>query len=161
MLVHKATMGVLVEIYTGEVGYNSNGCTYPVYRAPTLEDVDDPDEWWEVPPGTAFSKTLAHYYPNLIPITDENGQLIGVKRMDLIERQKRIAETKKAVAAEKEAALKQTGYKKVRSRARNIMPGLKIATDNEVNEMLDNVFGKVVKPKPVPKKRKNSKNGFK
>lgn len=79
MLIHKATMGVLEYFWTGKYQTNHSGNLVPIDRPATLSDVDDPEEWWEIPNNCTLARTIHIYYPWITPEIDSDGRLIGVK----------------------------------------------------------------------------------
>ena len=77
MLVHKATMGVLLDLWTGEHRRDPvTGKDIPILRAATLADVPDPEGWWVVPANTPLGRRILRYYPNLVPVVGEGGELL-------------------------------------------------------------------------------------
>lgn len=78
MLVHKRTMGVLAEIWEGYYTREADGSLLPVCRRVKLSDVDNPEEWWEVPSRGALASKILWNYPFLRPVVDENGALVDV-----------------------------------------------------------------------------------
>lgn len=111
-------MGVLDRIWTGQHTRGPNGIQCPVERPAVLSDVDDPEEWWEIPGSGALAKKIRRYYPWITPDIGQDGNLVDVQ----IQR-----ETPKQASAReelrKEAA--KRGYKQPkRLRPRGIMPFL-------------------------------------
>ncbi len=79
MLVHKATMGVLDQFWTGRHRKVTDGGEEPVMAEHTLENTPlDPAEWWEVPRGSALGRKLRRYYPFCSPVVSQDGSLDGV-----------------------------------------------------------------------------------
>lgn len=79
MLVHKATMGVLDQFWTGRYRKAPTGGEEPVMAEYTLENTPlSPDEWWEVPRGSALGRKLRRHYPFCSPAVSEDGSLDGV-----------------------------------------------------------------------------------
>ncbi len=79
MLVHKATMGVLDQFWTGRHRKTSAGGEEPVMAEHTLENTPlDPAEWWEVPRESALGRKLRRYYPFCSPEVSADGRLDGV-----------------------------------------------------------------------------------
>ena len=78
MLIHKATMGVLDRLWTGEYRRSPDGMVQPADRWATPADVERPEEWWEVPSHGPLARTIRTHYPWLEPQVDEAGALIGV-----------------------------------------------------------------------------------
>ncbi len=80
MLVHKRTMGVLDQYWTGENRTEPDGNVYPVMAEYTLAGTGlDAADWWEVPASSPLGRSLRIYYPYCSPVTDEAGELIAVR----------------------------------------------------------------------------------
>lgn len=78
MLVHKATMGVLDRLWTGQYARGPDGTRVPLERPARLTDVDDPEVWWEVPASSPLARKLRLHYPWLRPEVGEDGRLTDV-----------------------------------------------------------------------------------
>lgn len=80
MLVHKATMGVLDQIWRGEYIRSRSGSPIPLLRSARLEDFPELNaaDWWELPDTGPLAKRVRRYYPLLTPVTDEAGELMDV-----------------------------------------------------------------------------------
>lgn len=78
MLVHKRTLGVIETVWTGKYVL-VQGVSYPVDQQVRISDVDDPDEWWELPKDSKLAAKIRKLYPWMIPEIDEQGNLIGVQ----------------------------------------------------------------------------------
>lgn len=78
MLVHKRTMGVLDRIWTGEYRRGPSGLPEPADRPATLDDVEEPGDWWEVSSIGPMAKVIRMYYPWMVPRVDGAGNLVGV-----------------------------------------------------------------------------------
>ena len=79
MLVHRSTMGVLLDIWTGEHRWDPvAGENIPAMRPAKPGDVPDydPAEWWEVPADTPLGRRILKYYPALTPVVGEGGELL-------------------------------------------------------------------------------------
>lgn len=78
MLVHKATMGILDKIWRGEYIHSKNDGLIPLLRSVQLEDFPELNaaDWWEVPDTGPLAKRILRYYPLLLPVTDEAGELV-------------------------------------------------------------------------------------
>lgn len=81
MLVHKRTMGILDYVWAGEYSRISASLSEPKKKYITISDVENPDEWWEIPNNSSLARTICRYYPWVIPKTDFDGNLIGVEIM--------------------------------------------------------------------------------
>lgn len=117
MLIHKATMGVLDRVWLGKYQYDAKlGTKTPVLHAVTLSDVDDPEDWWEIPSNSSLAKMVQRYYPRIFPEVDtETGQLVNVRI------QKEKEEQTLAVPFAKSEA-EQRGYKRrVQIRPKDVM----------------------------------------
>lgn len=82
MIVHKQTMGAIHTTWTGETKLAPGGILEPIMVPARLSDFPwlEPEEWWEIMPDqTALIKKILRYYPDLIPVTDRNGNLVDVK----------------------------------------------------------------------------------
>lgn len=80
MLIHKATLGVLDYIWTGAYKTCPDGTRVPIERPAIPGDIPgyDASEWWEAPSSGPLAKKIRLYYPDLIPILDPDGELVGV-----------------------------------------------------------------------------------
>lgn len=77
-LVHKATMGVLDRLWTGQYTRTPDGAASPLERPAALSDVEDPENWWEIPSRSSLAGRIRLHYPFLRPVTDAEGQLVDV-----------------------------------------------------------------------------------
>lgn len=79
MLVHKKTLGVLQWYWDGVSMVTYDGVTMPKMEPVTLTTHElDPNEWWQVPNGTALARKIALCYPFFDPVVQE-GELVGVQ----------------------------------------------------------------------------------
>ena len=119
MLVHKRTMGVLDRIWKGFYRRGPGGVSEPVCQTATLADVDDPDEWWDIPSTDHLAAVIRSCYPWLEPQVDEAGALTGVTVL----REGRSEEERLREARAREAA--RRGYRSPgRVRPKGLMPFL-------------------------------------
>lgn len=104
MLVHKASMGVLEYIWTGQYRRDGTGTKVPVERLAKLADLPelDPADWWEIPGDTTLAKRLRIYYPDVEAIVSPSGELVDVKPLqtakvpeDPVEQQERREEARR------------------------------------------------------------------
>lgn len=119
MLVHKRTLGVIETIWTGEYATN-HGTSYPVDSQIHIADVDDPDEWWELPKDSKLAAKIRKLYPWMTPEIDEQGNLIGVQsdKPDSVD--------VNAVNEERKKEAQARGYKYAgRARPKNLMSFLR------------------------------------
>lgn len=79
MLIHKVTMGVLDRIWTGQHTTGPDGRKIPLDRPAVLSDVENPEEWWEIPGTGPLARTVRMYYPWIIPQSGPDGVLAGVQ----------------------------------------------------------------------------------
>lgn len=139
MLVHKASMGILVEVYTGvnrSIRYEGMDRSLPQYRRVTLRDVDDPENWWEVPDSSTLGIQLKRYYPDVIPHVDEKGQLVSItpigRLVKYAERDALAEEAKKKALAE----ANERGYANAYNiRPTKIFPFLNVTEEEEQAEI--------------------------
>lgn len=118
MLVHKATMGILDRIWTGQHTRGPDGILNPVERPARPSDVDDPEEWWEIPSSGTLAKKIRRYYPWITPEIGQDGKLVDVQIQRDTPKQAVIREELRKEAAKR-------GYKQPkRLRPRGIMPFL-------------------------------------
>ncbi len=103
MLIHKATMGVLNWVWTGTCCRGPGGALEPVYRRAALADVDDPENWWEIPNTGALYRRVRDNYPFLEPQTGPDGELLGVDVPGDPERQARAEAAQEALREEARA----------------------------------------------------------
>lgn len=83
MLVHKKTMGVLNEFWTGKTKKQKDGKIFPVMEEYTFENTCLPEnEWWYIPSKSSLGRRLIILYPYCKPIIDENGILINIEKED-------------------------------------------------------------------------------
>lgn len=121
MLVHKATMGVLDRVWTGKHAHRPDGTLCPIDRPAVLADVDDPEDWWEIPGTGPLARTIRMNYPWIRPETSLSGELTGVVVTRTLERQ---TEAQAVQEARREEA-RERGYKRTgRMRPRGLMPFL-------------------------------------
>lgn len=108
MLVHKATMGVLDEIWDGTYRKQADGSYAPVSRHTNMADFPElsPEDWWEIPDTSPLAARILRSYPFICPVMAENGELLDVVPLSFAD-QEREAEKKTLDA---EAA--RRGYKK-------------------------------------------------
>lgn len=78
MLVHKQTMGIIDRVWTGDYMTDQNGVRIPIERKVILDDVDSPDDWWEVSTDSSLGKRIKKFYPFITPIVDNDGNLVDV-----------------------------------------------------------------------------------
>ena len=69
-------MGVLDRIWTGRHTLSPDGVLIPVERPAVFSDVDDPEDWWEIPSRGALAYKIRRYYPLLSPVVDGEGRLV-------------------------------------------------------------------------------------
>lgn len=127
MLVHKKTFGVLQWIWTGDYTYDNRG-TYrkeiPVEHEATLEDIpeEERDEYFVVDAKSSLGKKLTLYYPDVIPIYDDDGNLVDVKST-VVEQKRAEKEARNDLLTEE---AEKRGYKnRGRVRSKNLMSFLK------------------------------------
>lgn len=117
MLIHKATMGVLDQIWTGEYRRSPSGGREPLERQASMDDVDDPEHWWEIPGNGPLAKRLRTLYPCCDPVVGEAGELLDVRPWAQSQEEDREAHRQKA---------RSRGYRSPgRVRPENLMPFLK------------------------------------
>lgn len=117
MLVHKRTMGVLEQIWEGYHTREADGSLTPVCRLARISDVDNPEEWWEVPSVGPLSSTIRWNYPFLRPVVDEDGALVDVVRIPSeyeLEEERRVQEARQAMLREANRRGYQRNFKKLR-----------------------------------------------
>lgn len=71
-------MGVLDRLWTGQHILDLDGILRPVERLAVLTDVDDPENWWEIPSRGPLARKISRYYPDIQPLTDQDGALSDV-----------------------------------------------------------------------------------
>ena len=121
MLIHKRTMGILDQVWFGQYRKTAAGRILPAEHPCTLADVEDPENWWEVPSRGALARQAKLHYPDIVPVTDEEGNLIGVKP---IETEASIMDQEMKKACQEIA--KSRGYQDIgRIRPRRLMPFIK------------------------------------
>lgn len=117
-------MGVLDRIWTGQHTRGPDGILNPVERLAAPSDVDNLEDWWEIPSRGALAQKIRRYYPLLRPVVDAEGCLVEVVPLCPNEDQEaseRARETK--VARTQEAA--RRGYRKAgKVRPLGLMPFL-------------------------------------
>ena len=69
-------MGVLDRIWTGRHSRGPDGVLTPVDRLAALSDVEDPENWWEIPSQGALARKIRRYYLLLRPVVDGEGRLV-------------------------------------------------------------------------------------
>lgn len=127
MLVHKKTFGVLQWIWTGDYTYDNHGAyrkEIPIEHEATLEDIpeEERDEYFVIDAKSSLGKKLTLYYPDVIPIYDDDGNLVDVK--STIAEQKRAEKEARNDRLTEEA--EKRGYKnRGRVRPKNLMSFLK------------------------------------
>ena len=113
-------MGVLDRLWTGQHTRGPEGAQVPVDRLAVLSDVDDPADWWEIPSKGPLARKIRQYYPDIQPLTDQDGALSDV--IPLHPEGDEEAE-ERARAARQEAA--RRGYRKAgKVRPLGLMPFL-------------------------------------
>lgn len=124
MLVHKATMGVLDRIWTGQHTRGPDGILNPVERLAVPSDVDNPEDWWEIPSRGVLAQKIRRYYPLLRPVVDEEGCLVEVVPL-CSEAEQEAAERAKEVKEAQTQKAARRGYRKAgRVRPLGLMPFL-------------------------------------
>lgn len=82
MLVHKLSRGVLacIEVPGASAGPWRKLRNLKLSMFPDL----NPNDWWEVRDTSQLGIRLIMYYPDFIPVTDDNGALIDLKPIERI-----------------------------------------------------------------------------
>lgn len=82
MLVHKQSMGILTEYWTGKFykSTKTSNTQIPVLEKYTPEDIlnFDPSEWWDVSAKTTIGRKILRYYPFCDPVISDDGELLDV-----------------------------------------------------------------------------------
>lgn len=110
MLIHKASMGVLDRIWTGRHIRKPDGVLIPMERFAVLSDVDDPENWWEIPSWGTLALKIRRFYPLLSPVVDEEGRLVDVVPLHSKMDQEAAEGARKAKAAKSQEATRR-GYR--------------------------------------------------
>lgn len=117
-------MGVLDRIWTGQHTRGPDGILNPVERPVVPSDVDNPEDWWEIPSRGALAQKIRRYYPLLRPVVDEEGCLVEVVPLCPEERQEAAETVREAKAARVQEAARR-GYRRAgRVRPLGLMPFL-------------------------------------
>ena len=104
-------MGVLDRIWTGRHSRGPDGVLTPVDRSAALSDVEDPEDWWEIPSQGALARKIRRYYPLLRPVVDGEGRLVEVVPLCPDEGQEAAERARKVKAARTQEAARR-GYRK-------------------------------------------------
>ncbi|MEY8315971.1 hypothetical protein AALB19_01490 [Oscillospiraceae bacterium 50-58] len=124
MLIHKTTMGVLERIWTGQHTRRADGTLSPLDRPAVLSDVDDPENWWEIPSRGALAQKIRRYYPFLRPVVDGEGGLVEVVPLCSEEDQEAAERAREVKTAMTQEAARR-GYRKAgKVRPLGLMPFL-------------------------------------
>lgn len=124
MLIHKTTMGVLDRIWTGQHTRRADGTLSPLDRPATLSDVDNPEDWWEIPSRGALAQKIRRYYPFLRPVVDGEGGLMEVVPLCSEAAQEAAERAREVKAAMAQEAVRR-GYRKAgKVRPLGLMPFL-------------------------------------
>lgn len=117
-------MGVLDRIWTGQHTRGPDGILNPVERPAVPSDVDNPEDWWEIPSRGALAQKIRRYYPLLRPVVDEEGCLLEVVPLCPNEDQEASERARETKAARTQEAARR-GYRKAgRVRPLGLMPFL-------------------------------------
>lgn len=117
-------MGVLDRIWTGQHTRGPDGILNPVERPAVPSDVDNPEDWWEIPSRSSLARRIRLYYPFLRPVVDEEGNLVDVVLLYSEERQEASERARETKAAKVQEATRR-GYRKAgRVRPLGLMPFL-------------------------------------
>ena len=112
-------MGVLDRIWTGRHTLSPDGVLIPVFS-----DVDDPEDWWEIPSRGALAYKIRRYYPLLSPVVDGEGRLVEVVPL-CPEEDREAAERAREVKAAQAQEAARRGYRKAgKVRPLGLMPFL-------------------------------------
>ena len=129
MLVHKRTMGVLEYLWAGEHRAGPDGVLVPVEKPVSLKDLPElnPEDWWEVPSGSALAKKIRLYYPWIAADVGPNGELTGVTVLkELTEEEKKTERLCELARERQRADAIARGYdSRRRLRPRQLMPFLR------------------------------------
>ena len=126
MLVHKKTMGVLDYLWSGEYRTGPGGVRMPLERPARLKDLPelDPEDWWEVPEGSALARKIKLHYPWIEAEVGPSGELLGVKK-ELTEEEKELERQRALVRERQMADAAARGYNaRRRLRPKQLMPFL-------------------------------------
>ena len=132
MLVHKASMGVLEYIWTGQYRRDGTGSKVPVERLARLADLPqlDPAEWWEIPGDTPLAKRLRIYYPYVQAVVSPAGELVDVQPWRAVK-----SPEDPAVQQSRREEAHRRGYRVPgRVRPKGLMPFLMEKSDHERSE---------------------------
>ena len=117
-------MGVLDRIWTGRHSRGPDGVLIPVERPAVFSDVDDPEDWWEIPSRGALAYKIRRYYPLLSPVVDGEGRLVEVVPL-CPEEDREAAERAREVKAAQAQEAARRGYRKAgKVRPLGLMPFL-------------------------------------
>ena len=117
-------MGVLDRIWEGQYARGPDGTQIPVDRPAALSDVEDPENWWEIPSQGALARKIRRYYPLLRPVVDKEGRLVEVVPLYPDEDLEAAERARKAKAARTQEAARR-GYRKAgKVRPLGLMPFL-------------------------------------
>ena len=117
-------MGVLDRIWTGRHTLSPDGVLIPVERPAVFSDVDDPEDWWEIPSRGALAYKIRRYYPLLSPVVDGEGRLVEVVPL-CPEEDREAAERAREVKAAQAQEAARRGYRKAgKVRPLGLMPFL-------------------------------------
>ena len=117
-------MGVLDRIWTGRHSRGPDGVLTPVDRPAALSDVEDPENWWEIPSRGALAYKIRRYYPLLSPVVDGEGRLVEVVPL-CPEEDREAAERAREVKAAQAQEAARRGYRKAgKVRPLGLMPFL-------------------------------------
>lgn len=83
MLIHKNTLGVAVEYWTGKTRRSPTGEMIPVMCEYTLKNSGIPQkewpEWWEIPKNSALGKIAVRHYPYFDVELKDDGELGDIR----------------------------------------------------------------------------------
>ena len=117
-------MGILDRIWTGRHTLSPDGVLIPVERPAVFSDVDDPEDWWEIPSRGALAYKIRRYYPLLSPVVDGEGRLVEVAPL-CPEEDREAAERAREVKAAQAQEAARRGYRKAgKVRPLGLMPFL-------------------------------------
>lgn len=117
-------MGVLDRIWTGQHTRDPDGILSPTEQPASLSDVDDPEDWWEIPSRSSLARRIRLHYPFLRPVADEEGNLVDVILLCPEEHQE-AAETARETKAARVQEAARRGYRRAgRVRPLGLMPFL-------------------------------------
>lgn len=114
-------MGVLDMVWTGSFTRGIDGILTPKYRSVSISEVDDPDNWWEIPSNGSLARRIRLSYPFIDPVVSDDGSLVDINLQHTDEEKEQMEQIK--AAKTKEA--KRRGYKSgSRVRPLGLMPFL-------------------------------------